>query len=262
LFLIAAPTHATTLAQAAFRTSISGPTTTVICQDGGSGETYASVSCDQDTNYGVGRASASYGQLGTYARLHSVAPPSDNHHYQAYGWAEFTDQLIFGSGLLDPGVSTNARIVFQLDGSLVSTPPDFMSGGTLELPIDERFVVKIGGLALQPSNGPVTLNKELHYDFDVFPDIPINFKAELRSDVRCWGCFGAYEGIVDLENTASVSAVLVQDPDSGEFLDLSDFTVTSGAGASYANVVPEPTTALLLASGLIALAIRARRGGA
>jgi len=260
LSLVASPAHATIFAQAAVRTSLSGDFVgDGFCQDGGPGEAYADVSCSQQQNWGHGTASVQYGSLETYARLASPGPPSDNHHYQAYGWAEFSDDIMFQSSGVGAGESTSARMIFDLSGSVVLDRPSFMLGGTLTVPW--TFRVMIGGLELQPSNGPISLSGEYYYDFDL-PSAngsTVSFSAKLVSDVRCFSCFGSYEGEVDFMGTAGLSAVQLRDPDSGEFLDPSVFTVTSGEGASYANVVPEPGTALLLACGLVGLAVRGRQ---
>ena len=257
LSLVAAPAHSTTLAEAAVRTSAFGDITTVLCQDGGFGSVSATATCGQDGNNGHATAYALPGYLGTYASLSSSSVYDDNDNFQAYGWAKFSDALTLGSGLVGPGVSTDARVVFQIDGSVAFSPPDWLQGGTLSMPW--FFKVMVGGLELQPSNQPTHIGGEWHYDFDIIPGIPVNFSAELVSDVRCWSCNGPYEGVQDFSNTATFSRMEVRDPGTGEFFDPSAFTITSGEGASYANVVPEPSTALLLACGLVALAARKRQ---
>jgi hypothetical protein len=249
--LVAMPVYATTLAEAAVRDALTGQTFSPICIDGGSGETEADANCFQDNNYGWGRARAHDGSLETYARLSSSGPPTDNKDYQTYGWARFEDRLSVGSGLLTPGEWTDARIVIDLDGAVTNDGPAWNEPGNLY--VDWSFVVKINALEVQPSNGPLTLSGEFWYDFDLIPGQEVLVSLELISDVRCYGCEVAYEGIADFFGTASVTAVEVLGLEPG------DYTVTSLDGASYANVVPEPTTALLLGLGLAGFAMQRRR---
>lgn len=87
----------------------------------------------------------------------------------------------------------------------------------------------------------------------MFPGSPVVFSAELVADVRCFGCDVPYEGIVDFFSTATLTAVGVG------ILDPADFTITSGDGENYANIVPEPDAnlSLLVAIGVIGCVKRA-----
>ena len=251
LILFAAPVKATLRAEAAVRSSSFGPTTGVLCGDGGSGSSSASASCSDAGNIGLGEARADYGSLQAYARVHSTGPPADNDNYQAYGVARFDDRLSVGSALLTPGVSTDVRVTIALSGSVLRQQPDFLVGGTASVPW--TFRVLVNALELQPSNGPLSANGEFHYDFNMPAGGTVLFGAELIADARCLGCNGPYDAIADFFTTATVSSV--------EVLGLTpdQYVFTSLEGASYANVVPEPGTGLLVGIGLVGLAARSRR---
>jgi len=157
LSLVAAPVHASVMADAAVRTSVSGDILGVVCSEHVDADSYAyaQAMCNQDGNYGHGRASASFGSLRTYARLYSGSSTSDNNNYQAYGWARFSDMFLLGKGIIEDGEWTDARIVFEIDGYVDKVDaPTFMEFGDMFIPW--AFTVKIGGLELQPSNQPVT----------------------------------------------------------------------------------------------------------
>jgi hypothetical protein len=258
--LVAAPAHATTFVHATFGSATVGGSFIALCDETDSGDTSASaaVSCNDGSNSGQASASALHGSLGTKAWVYSGAAITDNLSYQAYSQARFGDQLSLGEGPIETGVWTDARAIFNLSGFAQKVDaPTWLEFG--DMFVDWTFTVTVGGLVLQPSNGPPLPGKDSYYDFDMTPGEPVNFSAMLEANARCYGCDVSYEAIVDFSSTAILSAVLVKDPVSGEFLDLGDFTITSGEGASYANVVPEPTTGALLGFGLICLAVAGRR---
>jgi hypothetical protein len=258
--LVAAPAHATTFVHATFGSASIGGSFIPLCDETDSGEDSASaaVSCNEGSNYGQASASALPGSLGAYAWVYSGAAITDNLSYQAYSQARFGDQLSLGEGPIEAGVWTDARAVFNLSGFADKVDaPTWLEFG--DMFVNWTFTVTVGGLELQPSNGPPLPGKDSYYDFDITPGVPVNFSAMLEANARCYGCDVDYEAIVDFSSTAILSAVQVKDPVSGEFLDLGDFTITSGEGQSYANVVPEPSTALLLAFGLVGLAVCGRQ---
>jgi hypothetical protein len=232
LNLLAAPAGATILAEAAVRTAVfSGATFSPICSDGGFGSGYAETSCDEAGNVGSGRARTSYGSLEAYADLSSVLSIDFNADYQSFGRSHFSDVLTASSPLLEPGLETNARIVLDVSGSVFKDGPAFNELGDMFTIWSLR--VTVNGVEQSPSTGSVNLAGENFYDFSIYPDAPILFLAELIADVRCFGCDVPYEGIVDLFGTASLIRMEVGG------LDPSDFTVTSGENARYANIVPE-----------------------
>jgi hypothetical protein len=193
---------------------------------------------------------ADYGSLRAYARIHSTGPPADNDNYQAFGIARFDDRISLGSSLLTPGESTDVRITIALSGSVLRQNPDFLAGGTASVPW--TFRVLVNALELQPSNGPLSAVGVFHYDFNMPADGTVLFGAELIADARCTGCNGSYDAVADFFNTATVSSVEVLG------LDPDQYVFTSLEGARYANVIPEPGTALLLGAGLGVLAMRSR----
>jgi hypothetical protein len=250
LILVAAPVHATLQAEAAVRNG-GGATNNVLCINGGWGSTTALASCSDVGNIGLGEARANYGSLQAYARIHSDSPPASNLNYQSYAIARFDDEISLGSSILTPGESTDVRIVMALSGSILREQPPFLVGGTASVPWTFRVV--INGLELQPSNGPLSAVGTFNYDFNMPAGGTVLFGAELISDARCFGCNGAYDAIADFFSTATVSSVdvLGLTPDQYDF--------TSLEGASYANVVPEPTTAALMAMGLVGIAVVGRQ---
>ncbi len=257
LSLVAVPAHASTYAYATFGLAGGGS----FCGDTDSGGNTASAaaSCNDGSDSGQARANAQGGSLGAYAQVHSGAATTDNLSYQAYSQARFSDQLSLGEGPIGAGVYTDARAVFIVSGyTNYVDRPTWLEFGDMFL--DGTFTVTVGGLELQPSNQPTQLGQEWHYDFDMTPGGQVNFSAMLEANARCYGCDVDYEGIVDFSNTAVFSRIDVRDPYTGHFLDPSTFTITSGEGASYGNVVPEPSTALLLGLGLAGMGVRRRSG--
>jgi hypothetical protein len=255
--LLAASAHATTTVWATFGSAETGGSFIPLCDESYSPGSYASVACSDDGNSGEARASAEHGSLGAYAWVYSPNALTDNLSYQAYSRAYYNDDLSLGEGPVQAGEWTDARAVFTLSGFVDKIDaPTWMEFG--DMFVDWKFTVTVNGSELQPSNGEPLPGKDSYYDFDMTPGQPVNLAAMLEANARCFGCDVDYEGIVDFSNTAILSVVQVEDPVSGLFLDLGDYTISSGAGASYANVVPEPTTALLLAAGLAGLAVRRR----
>ena len=245
LILVAAPVHASLKAEAAV---LGGAAS---CSDGGWGSTTALASCSDAGNSGFAEARADYGSLHTYARIHADSPPAGNPDYQSYAIARFDDRISLGGSGVTTGVSTDVRIVLALDGLITREQPPFLVGGTASVPWTFRVIVN--GLELQPSNGPLSAVGTFNYDFNMLADGTALFGAELISDARCYGCNGAYDAIADFFSTATVSSVEVLG------LTADQYEFTSLEGASYANVVPEPGTAALMALGLVGIATVGRR---
>ena len=248
----AASANATLLAEAVVRELV-GSSSNVICSDGGPGATLALTSCSGAAFNGDGRANAQYGSIATYAELAHPSPPSNNSQdFQTYGWARFTDTLEFVPSV--PGDFNDGRLVFDItQGPGAFQPPPFLAGGNLF--VFGTFTVRVNGLEIFPSNRPFAGAGEYWYDFDIAPGGVANISAELISDVRCFDCKGEYNGISNFWGTAVLDAVEVAG------LAPSQFTVTSGAGVSYANVIPEPAlAALMLASTMGILGARSHYG--
>lgn len=250
--LLTSPAAADLLAEAAIR-SASGSFFSPIrpeCLGGGSGTTSVDVSCSEAGTFGRGRAQADYGTLKAYAELSSQSSIQFNIDYQTFGRARFSDTLTLSSPFLTPGIGTFVTFVFDVTGSVVNNGPGFSEPGDLFATFP--LIVKANGVTIEPGFGGGTL---MPYSITMFPGSPLALSVELVADVRCFGCDVPYEGVVDFFNTATLMVVEVG------VLDPSDFTITSGDGESYANIVPEPgaNLSLLVAIGAIAFVKRARR---
>jgi hypothetical protein len=175
--------------------------------------------------------------------------PFPNDNYQSYGRSTWSDDISLASDLLTPGQNTDARLTFSISGTVERTPPDFFDGGSLF--IDTTFRVVFAGLEVAPSNngGEFTGPGTYYYDVDFAysPTLPLPLYVEMISDVRCSSCGGPYRGVSDYLNTAVLDQIEIVG------LEPESYTVTSGEGQRYANVVPEPGTGLLFGGGLLVL---------
>jgi hypothetical protein len=250
--LLAAPAHATIFAEAIVRQL--SPNTN-ICGEGGVGTSSADADCSGDLYDGEAHATAAYGELGTYARLSYTGDlPFPNDDFQAYGWARWSDRISLSSDLLLPGATTDARLIIGVDGSGYRIAPDFFDGGSLF--VDTTLRVVINGLEATPNTGEIVGAPfgTYAYDFNMLNGGDALVSVELISDVRCFSCGGPYDGLSDWLNTAILDEVQIQGLTSEEF------TLSSEAGATYGNVIPEPSVGLMIVTALLAgLGARQRR---
>jgi len=242
--LFAAQAGATILAQAGFQTLSGSGTPTSICQNGTFGDSFASAGCSAGGNQGSGQARTSYGSLEAYAEMSSDTTIPGNGDYQAFGRSMFSDIITLDSPLLTPGIGTFVNLNMELDGSIFRDGPLIGEPGSLFVFWDLRLTVNGVEQGANTSSlvGPRT------YSFTMYPGSPVLLLAELTARVQCFGCDLPYEGIADLFGTAEITSIVA------EGLSLDDFTITSRDNQSYANVVPEPNTAILLSLGLFGLA--------
>jgi hypothetical protein len=246
--LLAASAGATILAEAGFQDLGQGVTPVPICQNGTFGDSFASASCSAGANQGSGRAQTDYGSLEVYAEMSSSATVAGNGDYQAFGRSMFSDIITLDSPLLTPGISTFVNLTMNLEGSISRDGPDIGEPGSMFAFLDLRLTIN----GIERGANTSSLNGLRTYSFTMFPGSPALLLVELIGRVQCFGCDLPYDGIVDYFGTAEVTSIVA------EGLSLDDFTVTSGNNQSYANVVPEPNTAILFCMGLLGLSAKAR----
>jgi len=193
----------------------------------------------------VGTASAQadgVALLGTSAQLSSQN--ADGGSWEAIGFAEGTDTLrITSPGLA--GTQGVADFIFSTHTTDTRDSAGLLSG-TLGV-ISEMQVTDDGSIRLIHSlSFPRTLPPFTAQVFFVYGEA-FELGVSLESKVTCTLCTGTWNGISDASNTAALDLIEVQG------LGQNQFVVESLLGNQYANVVPEPSTALLLGLGLIVL---------
>jgi hypothetical protein len=152
------------------------------------------------------------------------------------------------TGLADfffTGDSTDIRETTGLTSGTLSTDSSF------DVRADDQIRL-IYHFAFPPFLPPIFATVQFVYG------VPFEFRVNLESKVKCTICTGQWRGVTDSSNTLVLDSVAVQG------MDPQQVSIESDLGNVYANIVPEPSSALLNGSAVLTLALlrRASRGRA
>jgi hypothetical protein len=228
---------------------------------------------------GQANSTASYGSLGASAHgtFTGGLPGSPVALFEAAGAAKFSDTLTATSPLVADASAGFVRYQFEVHGSMsaLGAPAPFFFG--------ETYMV----LDIQQQNGPVSEILNAHTrrggtstisngtppagwtrgigslsGTSTFfsPDLPMNWGKpwDVKVGLLAWA-----DGQADSDflSTATLTGIELFDAQHGQ---VTQFSLTSASGTNYLNPVPEPTTLVVMLSGVALLGYRrhARRTAA
>ncbi len=214
-----------------------------------SGTTTTSAEFGRLHSYTAGTLTNSYYNVGNAAYQNpdnSVNPAGSPTTMCSLGFAGFSDTLQFG-GVLQAGY--RARYVFHVDGT--NSGVGYLADLSVKVgnDADESF------FAFDPGYNETNWVTTDHLvDGNTPEDIHVQFSSQAVFDTYNLTDGGNYTSVSDFSSTLTLAGIQMFDSNGNV---VSGWTVTSGSGTAYPQVVPEPSSMLVLV-GLAAPLLKRR----